>query len=325
MKLVLLSLPLALIGPLGCVDTSPATGSLDQGLVNAPVDQGDAWAVGVCAGPLNEDPAAGPIGACLTPETRCTGSLIAPDLVLTARHCVHVIDWSQATDFCSGSFTTTPITDAPVHVTTSLSVLGDHPSWELVDEILYPDTHTTCDDDVVLLRLHHAYSRHVARPVAVDLRDLVGHAPREVAVVGRGVIDVTFDTTDYSQISIDDGGLMKRKLEHIPFECVSDSDGGCVSPDIGGDFAASSGYLMFGNSTLPGDSGSGVLRQASYTRGRPQIVGVTSAGTADPVTGKPNTSFATRLDIHRAFIQGALHHCGHDDLVAASESAQLAE
>jgi hypothetical protein len=305
--LACLMFPLVPLVSLGACATEDSTSTDDQPLLGAPVDHHDAWDVGVCAGPLNTDPAAGPLGACLTEGTRCSGTLIAPDLVLTARHCVHELDYSNATGFCDGVFTTTPLTTSPVHITTSLSTIGTNPHWHIVDQILVPQTNLSCADDIAILRLRHVVPPQEARPIAVDTRELTTHKPAQVVVVGRGVIDETFDTDDYSQIDKNEAGLKRRILQHIPFVCVSNAPGVCSTPDIGGSFDVDPGYLVFGKSTASGDSGSGVIRQTSYSAGAPLLIGVTSAGTTDPVTGKPNFSFGTRVDRHAVFIHHALH------------------
>jgi len=306
-EFALLALSLGSITTLTACTTEDETGTSEDPLLGAPIDHGDKWSVGVCAGPLNEDPAAGAVGACLTAGTRCTGTLIAKDLVLTARHCVHEIDYSNATSFCTGVFTSTPLTTAPVRVTTSLSVLGENPRWTVVDEVLVPPSiDGSCAGDLAILRLHDPIARSIARPVTVDLRELTTHKPKQVMVVGRGVIAELFDITDYSVISFDDGGLVRRIRQHIKFECVSNTFGDCIAEDIGAPFEVDTGYAQFASSTASGDSGSGVVRQASYTLGSPVLIGVTSAGTVDPVTGISNHSFATRLDQHRAFIKTTL-------------------
>lgn len=297
---------LALTG--GCaISGEEETNQTDDALLGAPVDQHNKWSVGVCAGPLNEDPAAGPVGACLTSGTRCTGSLVAKDIVMTARHCVHEIDYSNATSFCTGVFTTTPLTDATVRVTTDLSVLGANVKWTKVSQIVVPPAiDGSCAGDIVFLRLEKQIPSSTAWPVAVDVRELTTHQPDRVAVVGRGVIAELFDTTDYSIISSDDGGLKRRVRSNIDFECVSNTAGDCIAEDIGAPFEVDTGYGQFASSTASGDSGSGVARQWSFKLGAPILVGVTSSGTVDPVTGVPNHSFLTRLDQHRAWIKQTL-------------------
>ncbi len=280
------------------------TGSAGSELLNGQIDPGHKWSVGVCAGPLNDDAAKGPIGACLTSGTRCTGTLVAPNLVLTARHCVHQIDYSQATGFCDGKFGS-PLTSAPVRVTTDPSVLGANVKWREVEQI-YTDTGSlSCADDIAILKLKTLVPYAEARPVLVDLRKLTTHKPAEVAVVGRGLISELFDINTYEVISFDNGGLQRRVQQHIPFVCVSDKAGTCVAADIGAPFQVDPGYFQIGSSIASGDSGSGIIRQGTLNT-LPILIGVTSAGTVDPVTGITNFGFGTRVDIHAQFIAGTL-------------------
>lgn len=291
----------------GCATSGEdETSSSSDELLGAPVDHYNKWSVGVCAGPPNADPAAGPIGACLTEGTRCTGSLVARDIVMTARHCVHEIDYSNATSFCTGVFTTTPLTDAGVRITTDLTVLGEDVKWiEVAEVIVPPAIDGSCAGDIAFLRLAKPVTSSI-KPVAVDVRELTTHQPNRVAVVGRGVIAQLFDITDYSIISEDDGGLKRRVRTGIDFECVSNTFGDCIAEDIGAPFEVDTGYAQFASSTASGDSGAGVARNASFVLRHPLLIGVNSAGTVDPVTGIPNHSFLTRLDIHRPWIKQTL-------------------
>jgi hypothetical protein len=227
--------------------------------------------------------------------------------VLTARHCVHQADYSQATGFCDGHFTDIPLTDAPVRVTTDISVKGANVSWLDVAEILVsPASDTTCGGDIVLLRLEDRIPWRVAHPALLDLSDLTQNKPKAVAVVGRGSIAQTFDTTTYEIISDDDGGLKRRVKRNIPFVCVSDTMGDCVAADIGQPFEVDPYYAQIGQGPLSGDSGAGFFRQAWFDHKVPVMFAVMSAGTVDPNTGIPNFGFGVRLDKHADFIHNAL-------------------
>ncbi|MBK7862820.1 MAG: trypsin-like serine protease [Archangiaceae bacterium] len=281
-------------------------------LLNAPVDYRNKWSVGICSGALNSNPAAGPVGACLTEHSRCTGSLIGPNLVLTARHCVHELDFTNSTGFCDAHFTTTPLSSSPLRVTTDLSVALGHPTWVEVEKVLVsPVSNLSCAGDLVVLKLKRSIPRSVARPVRLDLRPLTANKPAQVAVVGRGVIAERFDPDTYEEAGITEGGMKRRVLKHIPFGCVSNTFGACVVPDIGEPFTLDTSYFSFGASVATGDSGSGVIRQRSFDDEEPLLIGVTNAGTADPITGKPNFGLGLRLDVHAAFLRGVLaSHCG---------------
>lgn len=298
---------LCALGVTGCMtaNDSAELANHESGLINAPLDTANPWAVGVCSGPLNTDPNAGELGACGGSRTRCTGSLIARNLVLTARHCIYKVDASQATNFCDRKFTTAPITTSPVLVTTDPSVLGANVRWREVDQILTPAETDFCRNDLAILVLRENISLRDAKPIQVGLADLTRSAPDEVAIVGRGLTFQRFDTTTGAPIEQIEGGLTRRILQHIPVECVSNQPGDCVAPDIGIPFEVDPGYLQVGAAAVSGDSGSGLIRQRTLGR-IPVVIAVESALTVDPVTGLPNYTFGTRLDLHAKFIQNAL-------------------
>jgi len=290
-----------------CVADSPRESAEHGDLLGAAVDPGDTWSVGVCAGPLNTDPTAGNIGACLTPGTRCSGTLIAPNLVLTSRHCVHQIDRSNATGPCDAVFTTTPLTDSIVRVTTNPSVLDASPTWFDVAQIFVsPVSNQSCAGDVAVLRLAAPVPPSQAKPVTVDLASLPAHLPNEVAIVGRGAIATVYDTQTGALISNDNGGFQRRKQEHIPVVCLANHAPFCQAPDIGEPFVADPFFLQIGQSISSGDSGAACIRQVDLNQGVVKVIAVSNGVSVDPVTGIPNFAFAVRLDWHASFIRPLL-------------------
>ena len=196
----------------------------DDALIDAPLDTNHKFAVGVCSGPLTGG-ATENEGLCLQPKTRCTGTLVAPTLVLTAQHCVRKIDYAEGGGFCDGQFGD-PVTDAPVRVTLSDSVKVGEPEWLSVKSVLRPYGNNSCADDVVLLLLHQAVPSSVARPVKMALgRSVVANPPKEVAIVGRGVVREVLNLETW-EMDQDDGDLYRRIATNIPFVCATNDGAG---------------------------------------------------------------------------------------------------
>src|SRR5262245_21786329 len=89
--------------------SEPATGEHSQPLLGAPEDPTHLYAAGVCAGELNQEPNLGPVGACIastpgSPRKRCSGTLVARNLVLTSRGCVDSAQVPAGQPFCNGTF-----------------------------------------------------------------------------------------------------------------------------------------------------------------------------------------------------------------------------
>ncbi len=299
--------------PVSDTDSSAQVGSE---LLNAPLDTSHPFDVGLCQGPLNQDPAVGPVGTCRKGTARCSGTLIAPNLVLTARHCVAGASFgpNAATDPCDGEYTTDVVLKGGTHVTTSSSVYVGTPKWYEVTDILVPATNRFCADDIALLILDSNVPKDEARYVGVDLdRDIIDTRVKNTAIVGRGGIDETFALDENGDWTGGDtvvkGDLQRRIQEDIPLTCVSNGPVACTQVDhevpTTHVYTADLGQFLLGSGAVSGDSGAGVFDQRGFKafHGRyASVIGVATWNYIGP-DGKPNGTGAQRLNQFAPFLR----------------------
>jgi hypothetical protein len=301
----MLILALPVLVATACVDSTEAVGTQSEALLGASADSEHPFNVGVCAGGLIPEgrPRA---GTCAS--FACSGTLIAPNLVLTAQHCIQRVAF--AADFCASEFTGRLSTASPL-ITTSTSVRSGTPQWTDVQEVLLPPGRNLCADDVALLLLAQPIPNDVAPPARVNVtRGLAGAPPAEVAIVGRGAVGELLDLRTFRS-TVKDGGLERRILQHVPFECASDGSATCSLVDFSSPptnmFAAPASYSVVGSSLASGDSGAGVFDQAQFSS--PSVIGVASASTFG-ADGVPNHGLISRLDTHHSFVIDGLITAG---------------
>jgi MYXO-CTERM domain-containing protein len=181
----------------------------------------------------------------------CSGSLIAPNLVLTARHCVSKTD-EGAICHVDG----TPINGGVVysdHPAKDIGVItGTQIKFDLDGQgtqIFVPPSDTLCNSDIALVLL----DRNIAAPIA-QLR--LGSGP----VAGEMLRAVGWGESNNS------AGFERRRREHIPILTVGPDD----EP-----FGESVGAREFqvGESICSGDSGGPAFAESTGA-----VVGVVSRG-----------------------------------------------
>ncbi|MEQ1506787.1 MAG: trypsin-like serine protease [Myxococcota bacterium] len=275
-------------------------------LLGAPVDDdpAHAWSVGICQSDHG----------CAADTTYCSGTLVAPNLVLTARHCVDN-GMYVSNEFCENAFMGVVVPE-DLFVTVDPDPFGPDatPTWVGVSRVLLEEDTGLCTGDIALMVLDTPVLADVATPAWVDVEtNLAADPPEAVAIVGRGWLDGTIVESApgvFLPEKIDDGGQQRRILEDIPVTCVTDDEAGCVVPDWSepsGTFAFVSNSLVVGSSALPGDSGSGILDQESFDDGVARVIAVATIAfwsTPDPA---PSGAAGQRTSRHRSFlVAGAL-------------------
>lgn len=287
-------------------------------LTNGQLDSSRTWSVGLCQGPLNTDPALGPVGTCLD-GAKCTGTLVGRNLVLTARHCVSEATWGPAAlsgaDPCDGSFTGAALVPGGTWATTSSSVLLGNPTWFEVSQVLVPPGSNYCRDDLALLVLKTPVPASQARPVGINARrDLARRPPTAVAVVGRGANDDTFGLDangdwDGSWTIDKTDSLVRKVQENIPFVCATNAQTGCavVSHEVPTShrFPTPLNWYVVGRGLASGDSGSAIFDQRRFKSGRPRVIGVNVWGFIAP-SGKSEQGAGVRLDGFRDFLRNGV-------------------
>lgn len=182
------------------------------------------------------------------PRRACTGSLIAPNLVLTAQHCV--ADTAARVD-CARSIFAPPVSADRVRVTTGPALWARDASWQGSAAILVPPgSRSVCGHDVALIELSGPLD---VDPLPLRLDDEV-RADEGYAAIGYGAAD-----------GDGEGGGVRRRRDQLRVVCVGE---GCGTRQVdGGEWRGDHGICS-------GDSGGPALDAEG------EVIGVTSRGPA---------------------------------------------
>jgi hypothetical protein len=272
------SSPEALPGS-GAVETT-RTGATQQAIQGGADDGANhPFAVGVCAaggGPANP-------GTC---EGFCSGALILPNLVVTARHCV---DQTTKTIDC----TTNPtfgVSENVKWITTNSDMFQKTSGWHHVKQIVTPTDDHVCGNDIALLVLDSPIAGSEAKPVIPGVQYPMGDLNRYV----RRFTAIGYGSTSPAQNPFTAG--IRRIRRTIGVLCIPGDDISPCPAEI------NTNEFVGGDGTCEGDSGSSAFDDASITKNAPVSFGVLSRGgvSADGLTCQQ--SLYTRLDMFRDLI-----------------------
>ncbi len=235
----------------------------------------------------------------------CSGVLLAPNLVATARHCVAQL--SSSTIDCTTSNFGALYPASEVVVTTDPTITMSS-TFIHVSTVIVPSESTqtaVCGNDIALMILKEnvglpQYVEPVLEPPMTDPQ----YEP-VVAAIGYG-IDTPTDTTG------DTAGIRRIK-ENVKLLCIPNDTTftDCFS-DPTAKQVLTAGEFVSGDSTCEGDSGSGAFEQGNFNNGKWVAFGVLSRGGVSTDGTTCEQPIYTRFDAWSSLIIGAAQQAAAD-------------
>jgi len=232
------------------------------------------------------------LGVCLgSPgncQAICTGTLIAPNLVATARHCVAQTPSGNVD--CATTRFGSQYAATQLYVTTNQSIFTSSGTWAHGAKIITPTPTLLCGNDIALIILSTSIPASAATPVTPNVMyNLVDRnyiSKLEDTAIGYGLTAPNTNTAGTRHIR-----------QHIPFNCMpGDRFYDCKAK---GYTDIQDQEFFAGDGPCEGDSGSGAFSQGQFDQGQFLSLGVLSRGgvSLDGLTCVG--SIYTRLDSYR--------------------------
>lgn len=220
----------------------------------------------------------------------CTGTLVAPNVVLTARHCVSETTQRTAVGVCDEDFTTLRSLDN-VFVTTATHRDDDTTHYR-VKRVEVPDATSFCGNDIALLILAKSIPNGEATPATPGIdATLTDRVQIGDAVVAAGYGNTSATASDFGTRRI----LRDAMVQCLPGDATSD----CLLFPT----PVKSSEFNLGGGMCNGDSGSAVFEHAGFDEGRPRALGVLSRYV--PLGDDCRFATYTRVDVFADFLREA--------------------
>jgi uncharacterized protein (TIGR03382 family) len=239
-------------------------------------DTTSTFAVGVCNGQPGQ---CGGI---------CSGALILPNVVATARHCISV---APQTIDCATNPSFGARKSGTLYITTNANMFGTtagNPGWYAVRSLVYPTDDHICGNDIALLVLSTPVPANVAKPVTPGVQHLMWD---------RSLYTDTFTSIGYGNTSAGGGGSgTRRSRSLVDVLCIPGSD------DLPCPTSVNEKEFIGGDGACSGDSGSSAFESRSVARREPVSFGVLSRGGESDDGNDCIGSAYTRFDAHRDLV-----------------------